>query len=152
MNTPGRKFTAWGPVLLAGMLVALCAAASYWTVQWARTPAEKPSAMSHAWLHHELDLTEAEAEAIMDFEPAYREERTRLREEFNRRIASLAGLLRTHDRYSPEVAEAIHNVHAVHGQLQELSIVHYFDMLDVLPKEKRERLRELAVRALSEPE
>lgn len=152
MTEYGRGVRAGSLALLVVLLVALCAAASYWTVQWARPPAEEPSGISHDWLHRELALTEEESEAVMAFEPAYREERTRLRREFNRRITALADLLRTRDTYSPEVEQAIHRLHGVHGQLQELSIVHYFDMLEVLPEEKRSRLRNLAVQALSEPE
>jgi len=36
--------------------------------------------------------------------------------------------------------------------LQELSIQHYYDMLNVLPPEKQAKLRELAIKALSQPE
>jgi hypothetical protein len=53
--------------------------------------------------------------------------------------------------YGPEVTEAVHALHAVHGRLQDLAIQHYYDMLAKLPPNKQERLRGLAVKALSTP-
>lgn len=106
----------------------------------------------HQWLHEELDLTETEAAAIDAFEEPYREQRVRLQKQFEEKIQAIARLLQTTDAFSPEVSQAIHDLHIVHGQLQELSIHHYFDMLNALPSDKKERLRELAAEALSTPQ
>jgi Spy/CpxP family protein refolding chaperone len=105
----------------------------------------------HLWLHEELGLTAEEAAAIDQFESPYREERSRLNAEFEKRIDRLASLLRESDGVTPEVTHAVHELHSVHGQLQELSIRHYFEMLSVLPPEKQAKLRQLAVEALSTP-
>ena len=106
----------------------------------------------HAWLHKELGLTETEAAAIDAFEDPYRTERARLQEEFDRRVQAIADLLQNKDAFGPDVVHAIHELHIVHGQLQELSIRHYYDMLSVLPPDKQEQLRSLAVAALSTPQ
>ncbi|MDA3874371.1 MAG: TolC family protein [Kiritimatiellae bacterium] len=52
----------------------------------------------------------------------------------------------------PEVEHAIHQLHEVHGELQNLSIVHFYKMISALPPEKQEKLRAMAVEALSQPE
>lgn len=106
----------------------------------------------HQWLHKELDLTVEEAAAIDAFEEPYRDERARLQKEFNARVQAIATLLENSDELTPEVTHAVHELHIVHGQLQELSIAHYFEMLSVLPPEKQEGLRELAIDALSTPQ
>ncbi len=106
----------------------------------------------HRWLHKELGLTEAEAAAIDQFEAPYRTERARLQAEFDQRVQAIADLLETRDAFGPDVVHAIHDLHIVHGELQELSIRHYFDMLSVLPPEKQDELRKIAVAALSTPQ
>jgi len=106
----------------------------------------------HQWLHHELGLTETEAAAIDEFEVPYRTERARLQEVFDQKVRSIAELLQNSDEFNPEVVHAVHDLHIVHGQLQERSIRHYFDMLSVLPPDKQEALRSLAVGALSTPQ
>lgn len=106
----------------------------------------------HHWLHHELALDESQAEALDALLPAYQEKRAELTAEFERRRAALAEILRTSDHYTPEATAAIHSLHAVHSQLQELAIEHYFEMYAVLPPAKQAHLRDLAVEALSTPE
>ena len=106
----------------------------------------------HEWLHQALELTEEEKAAIDSFEGEYHHDRDALIQEFDSRIAELRQILVESDEYVPEVDVAIHRIHEVHGQLQELSIQHYYDMLNVLPPEKQAKLRELAIKALSQPE
>ncbi len=105
----------------------------------------------HAWLHKQLDLTKDEIVRIDALEPAYRAERQRLQFEFDRQIQALVAQLQSQDSLGPEVATAIHELHAVHSQLQELAIRHYFEMLNALPPDKRSKLRALAAEALSAP-
>jgi len=109
-------------------------------------------AHGHEWLQNELALTDAEREAIDQFEAPYRTERARLQAEFDQKVQAIADLLESRDAFGPDVVHAIHDLHIVHGELQELSIRHYFDMLSVLPPEKQEQLRKLAVAALSTPQ
>lgn len=106
----------------------------------------------HQWLHETLNLTKKEETAIDAFEGDYRSERERLVKEFDSRVGDLRQILVSTDQYVPEVDAAIHRLHEVHGELQELSIQHYYDMLNVLPPEKQDKLRQLAVKALSQPE
>ena len=135
---------AAGSVLVAVISVRLFSPASGW--------ARHDQPHGHAWLHRELDLTPAEAEAIDAFEAPYRSERARLEEAFDRHVQAIATLLESSDALTPAVTHAVHELHLVHGQLQELSIAHYFEMLSVLPPEKQARLRQLAVDALSTPQ
>lgn len=139
----------------AALLVVVCVGVSYFVTglmvkseqSW-----EHDEEHGHHWLHGELNLTEEEIVAVDAFEPDYRRDRAKLLEDFNARIAELRTLLVEKEEFSPEVNEAIHKLHIVHGSLQELSIRHYYDMMSVLPPEKKDKLRKLAVEALSEPE
>ncbi len=149
-----RTVNKFSWVLYAALLLIICSLVSIFTVQWAnknvKPDVEAP--MGHEWLHRELSLTEEEAENIEAFEPAYQEKRQVLMSTFDQRIQNLANLLVTQDQMSPEVTHAIHELHVVHGELQQLAITHYFQMIQVLPPEKQKMLQELAVQGLSEPE
>lgn len=139
----------------AVLLMAVCVGVSYFVssaMVKSNQSWEHNQAHGHQWLHAELELTDSEIEAIDAFEPGYRKERAGLLEDFNKRTVALRDLLVKYDSYSPEVNAAIHELHLVHGALQELSIRHYYDMMSVLPAEKQDTLRKLAVEALSEPE
>lgn len=142
-------------VIWISVLLAVCVGVSYFVTRLmvGSDPSWKHvEAHGHHWLHEQLALTEEEVEAVDAFEPNYRSERSRLLAEFDSRIEKLRELLVEQDRFSPQVNASIHELHAVHGALQELSIRHYYDMMSVLPPEKKERLKKLAVEALSEPE
>lgn len=136
------------------LLVLSCVLISLLTIQWtkATTLSAHPSHPGHEWLHEELNLTVQEKDAVQSFEKEYIQERALLLHKFNQRIEHLAELLTIKDELTPEVEHAIHELHLVHGQLQQLSIVHYYQMISVLPPEKQETLRSLAVEALSQPE
>lgn len=142
-------------VAVALALITICVGVSLITAQWfsmSQDDWNHDMTHGHNWLHEVLDLTETEELSIDAFEDDYRSERNRLVEEFDSRVADLSQILVSSDQYVPEVDAAIHRLHEVHGELQELSIQHYYDMLNVLPAEKQDKLRQLAVKALSQPE
>lgn len=106
----------------------------------------------HQWLHKELDLTQEELAAINSFEPDYRRDRMELQRQFQQKIEALRQSIVRSDEFSDDVKATIHELHIIHGRLQELSIRHYYQMMSVLPPEKQARLREIAAKALSVPE
>ena len=136
-------------------IITVCISVSFVTRHWfskSQDDWNHDMTHGHQWLHETLNLTEKEAAAIDAFEGDYRSERERLVKEFDSRVGDLRQILVSTDQYVPEVDAAIHRLHEVHGELQELSIQHYYDMLNVLPPEKQDKLRQLAVKALSQPE
>jgi len=137
------------------LLVVVCVGVSYFVtgvMVKSETSWEHDQAHGHDWLHQQLELTAEEISAVDAFEPDYRRDRAKLLKKFNSQMAELRGLLVEKERYTAEVDAAIHELHEVHGSLQELSIRHYYDMISVLPPKKKEKLRKLALEALIEPE
>jgi Spy/CpxP family protein refolding chaperone len=106
----------------------------------------------HNWLHQELNLTTEEAAAVDEFEPEFRRQRAALQAEFHARIEELRKEITTSDEFSDRAKQMIHELHIIHGQLQELSIHHYYQMMHVLPTDKQARLRDIAAKALSVPQ
>lgn len=129
------------------VLVTLLSLRLFQPSEWAH---DEPH--GHQWLHEQLGLTEQEMTAIDAFEDPYRAERQRLQTALDERIEAIAKLLQEHDAFAPEINAAIHDLHVVHAELQQLAIEHYFEMLSVLPPEKQDKLRALAVEALSTPQ
>lgn len=142
-------------IAIALVMITICIGVSFVTTQWfskSQNDWNHDMTHGHHWLHEALQLTEKEKAAIDAFEGDYRSDRERLIKEFDSRVGDLRQILVSTDQYVPEVDGAIHRLHEVHGDLQELSIQHYYDMLNVLPPEKQDKLRQLAVKALSQPE
>lgn len=141
-------------LVLLILLIVTCSAVSFFTASFVigEKRWEHDELHGHQWLHKELGLTHEEAQQIDLFEGDYRSEREALLVEFDKRMSELAELLRESESYSAEVTKAVHSLHEVHGALQNLSIVHYYEMLNVLPPDKQDKLKELAVEALSQPE
>lgn len=140
---------------LIGGVIIICVLVSFVTTRlivdssdWREQDAEH----GYPWLHRKLDLSDAEAAAMDALEPEYRKERAELEKNFQRRILTLRDLIVNSQELTPEVRHAIHELHIVHGQLQELSIKHYYKMMNALPEDKQTRLKEIAAQALSIPE
>ena len=150
---PSKQITSI--VLLAIALVLLGVMGSFVTLKLVHRSddwSHHDEAHGHHWLHNELNLTLEEAAAVDAFEPEYRKQRKELMLQFHDKINNLQHLLVSNNAYSAEVEHAIHELHIVHGNLQELSIRHYFQMMSVLPSEKQEHLKQIATEALSTPE
>jgi len=124
------------------------------TARWVirAIPSPDTQANGHAWFHEKLDLTPEQSRQIEGFETEYQAERAKIIQNLNGEIQKLAEIIRTNESYTSEVTHGIHELHQVHGELQRLSIEHYYRMLQVLPPDQQERLRNMAVEALSEPE
>lgn len=135
---------------ILGFLALFCAGITYLFSCYSQPTTWKHDEPSgHHWLHQQLNLTPEEAARVDAFEEPYRRKRQELLTELSVRIEALAETIRNAAEKSAEVGEAVEAVHEVHGQIQALAISHYFEMLSVLPPEKQDKLRELAVEALS---
>lgn len=140
---------------MAGGLILLCVIVSSVTSNLLTSSADwskHDELDGHQWLQDELNLSPEELAAINAFEPEYRQERAALQEQFQSKIEELRQEIISSDQFSDEVKGTIHELHIIHGQLQELSIRHYYQMMQVLPPAKQERLRDIAAKALSVPQ
>jgi Spy/CpxP family protein refolding chaperone len=153
--THSRKNKVGALIGLISGLVLLCVTVSIITLYFLPDGGDwkhHDEANGHNWLHQELNLTPGEAAAIDAFEPEYRRERAALQSRFQSKTEELRREIVTSDEYSQTAQETIHELHVIHGQLQELSIRHYYQMMHVLPAEKQDRLRDIAAEALSVPQ
>ncbi len=112
--------------------------------------------LSHGVVHEtfvqQLQLSPGQRENVEAIDRRFEAERTAILRRFEETTRQLAALLEKENAYSPEVDEAIEQVHHVHGELQALSIRRYFAILQELPPDKQSELRRLASQSLSHPE
>jgi len=119
-------------------------------VLWFRPgPTEHPGTSD---IYEQLTLSPEEEQRIGAVHQRFQAERSDILREFQQLQGQLAVLLKEEETYSPALADAIHQLHEVHAQLQEISIRRFFAMLETLPPEKQEKLRTLAAETLSQPE
>lgn len=148
-----KRFAPITLALFAVIMIAACSIAAFVVARLTVHQAQSADDVAtFRWLHKELGLTPQEESELASLEQDYRAERERLQKEFEAAKQKLAEILASNDAYSESATHAVHEIHIVHGNLQELAIRHYYEMLARLPEDKQSRLRQIAVRALSEPE
>jgi hypothetical protein len=138
------------PLLILGLCLVTSLATTWWLAQAAAR--HDAGVEPHVWLGEELGLTADEIEGLAQFEAGYRAQKAQVQHEFELRMQSLADAIIRNHELTDDVLHAVHALHETHGELQVLSIEHYYIILAAIPESKRQRLRELAVHALSKPQ
>ncbi|HWB96071.1 MAG TPA: periplasmic heavy metal sensor [Bryobacteraceae bacterium] len=128
-------------------VIAVAAISSFCTLRWAA--ARPPAALdAHAWLHRELDLTEAQHAALEPVEARFAAKQRDLTERLRTANHELAQAMGEDKAYTPRVAAAVETIHHRMGDLQKASIEHVFEMRAVLNPEQGDKLLHLAQQAL----
>jgi len=94
----------------------------------------------HQWLHDNLKITRDQEQRLAALETSFESERIRLREEIDAAGVRLAEIIRNHQAKSPEAREALSQLAAKQGLLQEATLDHFFAMKTYLDEQQGERL------------
>jgi Spy/CpxP family protein refolding chaperone len=137
-------------ILFLAAIAAVAAAACYVTLSWSRHGVMADEVTSHEWLHHELNLTDAQLKALEPVEAKFAERQKRLAEALREANRQLARVMAEDKAYTPRVSAAVEQVHHSMGELQKASIEHVFDMRAVLSPEQGDKLLGLAQKALEQ--
>lgn len=131
-------------------IAAVAAVACYVTLRMAQTKVTADDIASHEWLHRELQLTEAQHQALEPIEQSFGEKQRKLAEALRDANRQLAQAMAEDKAYTPRVAAAVEHVHHRMGELQKVSIEHVFAMRTVLTPEQGDKLLKLAQQALEQ--
>ncbi len=138
-----------GTILFLVAIAAVAALAAYATMHWThRVTADEVT--SHEWLHHELNLTEAQLKALEPIEAKFGDRQRQLAEALHVANRQLARAMAEDKAYTPRVAAAVEHVHHRMGDLQKASIEHVFAMRAELSPEQGDKLLVLAQKALEQ--
>lgn len=128
-------------------VIAVAALSSFCTLRW--VAAHPPASLdAHAWLHRELDLSEAQHAALEPVEAGFAAKQQTLTEHLHAANHELAQAMGEDKAYTPRVAAAVEMIHHRMGDLQKASIEHVFEMRAVLNPEQSDKLLHLAQEAL----
>jgi hypothetical protein len=94
----------------------------------------------HSWMHQHLVITPEQEAALAPVEAAFEAERQRLTAEIDEAGRRLAAAVRDGGRESAAVAEALGHLHRAQGELQRVTLDHFFAMRDHLDADQAERL------------
>lgn len=93
----------------------------------------------HEYVHHELDLDDAQEANLQQLEESFTRERTEIENALRRANLKLAAAMADEQSYGPEVAKAIDRVHVQMNELQKATIRHVFAMRRILREDQQER-------------
>ena len=110
-------------------------------------PAPPPSV--HELVHHELDLSPAQAVRIDALEADFAVRRATLERELRAANAELAAAIAREKGYGPGVTAAVDHFHHVMGRLQKQTLEHVFRMRAVLDPGQAARFDRTVVKALT---
>ncbi|MBK1833504.1 periplasmic heavy metal sensor [Roseibacillus ishigakijimensis] len=140
--------TRKGFLLLVFMGSALCGGLSSWLVlRFQQKPPmvhhhlpgeEEPD--FHHWLHHELRLSPEQEAAMAPQEKAYHRQQEDIRQQLTRANEELAHVILLADAPDREVESALTEVNRLQGELQALTLDHFFAMKEHLDADQARSL------------
>jgi len=130
--------------LIAGAIGAACA------VHWL-SHRDQTSSL-HQLVHDDLGLTSGQLTRIDDAEARFAARRVTLEQEMQAANRQLAAAIEVDKSYGPEAQAAINRFHGAMGELQKETILHVFDMREVLTPEQQVRFDETVTASLTEQE
>lgn len=134
---------------VVGLLLAVASVAAVACLMTARLT-RKDHADAHHWVHGQLELTAEQEKQLEPIERRYDEQRRQFSEVIRSANAELAQAIVADGGGSPRVKAAIAKIHDAHGQLQEATLRHVFEMKPVLQPEQYNKLLNLTANALSQ--
>lgn len=140
------------PVLaLLAAAAVVASVACLLTARWTRVN-HRNDADAHHWIHTQLGLTEAQEKQLESIEQRYAEQRRHFTELIRVANMELAQAVLADEGDSPRVRAAIGKIHDAHGQLQDATLRHVFEMKPILQPEQYSKLLQLTANALSQPD
>lgn len=94
----------------------------------------------HQWLHDHIELTPAQEVALKPYENRYNKKQFQLKKSLRSAASDLANAIRHQPRDSPKITQALQKINRLQGELQQLSIEHFFEMKNQLDPEQAEKL------------
>ncbi|MGD9967600.1 MAG: Spy/CpxP family protein refolding chaperone [Hyphomonadaceae bacterium] len=101
-----------------------------------------------AAVHRELDLSADQEERLEAIEARFAERRGALETEMRAATREISDALMEDKAYTPRVQQAVDHFHETMGQLQHETILHVFEMREVLTPEQQAEFDEIVRRDL----
>ncbi len=87
---------------------------------------------SHQHLHETLNLTPDQLNKLIPIEEKFSEQKALYEGQIHHANIALGDIMKREKAYTPAVKEAVEKVHVAMGLLQEATLIHFFDMRELL--------------------
>lgn len=91
---------------------------------------------SHHDFHEMLDLTNSQLEKLIPIEKEFAKKKAYYTNQIRSANMELGDIMQKEKSFTPEVQAAVEKVHIAMGELQNITLIHFFDMRDLLNDEQ----------------
>lgn len=141
------KLRPWAIGLILLLALGAGALGAALQTRWAN---EAGSQGLHAFVHHELDLSDQQEQELERLETQFSLRRRALDLAMRAANADLAAAMESEHRYGPKVAQAIERVHAAMGDMQKATVEHVFAMRAILDAQQQREFDRRVSEALTQ--
>ncbi len=110
----------------------------------------KNMAVSHQHFHEMLNFTPDQVDKLIPIEKKYAEQKALYENQIRQANMELGEIMKKEKAYTPKVKAAVDKVHVAMGHLQEITLIHFFDMRVLLDKRQRRVLDDYVTDAMHE--
>jgi len=103
----------------------------------------------HQWLHQELNLSAQQDAQLHPIEENFTQKQRVIEQTIQKAQQALAIAIDQDGHYSERVKKASADIHTAQGTLQEATLIHLFEMHQVLDEKQRKKLNALTTHALT---
>jgi len=105
---------------------------------------------SHQSLHRMLNLTPAQYSDLRPIEKRFAEQKALYENQIHLANIELGDVMRQEKAYTARVQDVVKKIHASMGHLQDVTLVHFFDMRTILDEQQAHILDDYAADAMHE--
>lgn len=95
--------------------------------------------VSHQHFHEILNFTPEQLDKLIPIEKKFADQKVLYEAQIHQANAELGDIMRQEKAYTPKVQAAVEKVHVAMGRFQEVTLIHFFDMRELLD-EKQARI------------
>lgn len=103
---------------------------------------------SHQHFHEILNLTPDQLDKLIPIEKKFSEQKALFEDQIHHANIELGDIMRKEKSYTPEVKAAVEKVHVAMGLLQEATLIHFFDMRELLDEKQAQILDNYVAEAM----
>lgn len=105
---------------------------------------------SHQHFHEKLKFTPGQVDKLIPIEKKYAEQKSLYENQIRQANMELGEIMKKEKAYTPEVQAAVDKVHVAMGHLQEITLIHFFDMRVLLDERQKRVLDDYVTDAMHE--
>tara|TARA_R110002096_G_scaffold362527_2_gene555664 strand:+ start:8948 stop:9382 length:435 start_codon:yes stop_codon:yes gene_type:complete len=91
---------------------------------------------SHHDFHEMLNLTQEQLDKLIPIEKEFAKKKAYYNNQIRTANMELGDIMQKEKSFTPEVQAAVEKVHTAMGELQNITLIHFFDMRDLLNEEQ----------------